>query len=50
MGTFETLAMYSERFHEMYRAYKATASAMNPVDVKDEVQEMDFFHGLDNQR
>ena len=49
MGTFETLAMYSERFHETYRAYKATASATNPVDVKDEVQAMDFFHGLDNQ-
>jgi hypothetical protein len=50
MGTFETLAMYSERFHETYRAYKATDSATNPVDVKDEVQAMDFFHGLDNQR
>jgi hypothetical protein len=49
MGTFETLTMYSERFHETYRAYKATASATNPVDVKDEVQAMDFFHGLDNQ-
>ena len=49
MGAFETLAMYSERFHEMYRAYKATASATNPVDIKDEVQAMDFFHGLDNQ-
>jgi hypothetical protein len=49
MGTFETLAMYSERFHETYRAYKATASATNPVDVKDEEQAMDFFHGLDNQ-
>jgi hypothetical protein len=50
MRTFETLAMYSKRFHETYRAYKATASATNPVDVKDEVQAMDFFHGLDNQR
>jgi hypothetical protein len=50
MGTFETLAMYSERFHETYRAYKATVSATNPIDVKDEVQAMDFFHGLDNQR
>jgi hypothetical protein len=50
MGTFETLAMYSERFHETYRSYKATATASNPVDVKDEVQAMDFFHGLDNQR
>jgi hypothetical protein len=50
MGTFKTLAMYSERFHETYRAYKATASAANPVDVKDEVQAMDFFLGLDNQR
>jgi hypothetical protein len=37
MGTFETLAMYSERFHETYRACKATASATNPVDVMDEV-------------
>jgi hypothetical protein len=50
MGTFETIAMYSKRFHETYRAYKATASATNPVNVKDVVQAMDFFHGLDNQR
>ena len=50
MGTFETLAMYSERFHETYRVYKATASTSNPVDVKDEIQAMDFFHGLDIQR
>jgi hypothetical protein len=48
MGTFETLTMYSERFHETYRAYKETASATNPVDVKVKVQAMDFFHGLDN--
>jgi hypothetical protein len=37
MGTFETLAMYSKRFHETYRAYKATASGTNPVDIRDEV-------------
>jgi hypothetical protein len=49
MGTFETLTMYSERFHETYRAYKATASATNPINVKVEVQAMDFFHSLDNQ-
>jgi hypothetical protein len=49
MGTFKTLAMYSKRFHETYRACKATASATDPVDVKDEVQAMKFFHGLDNQ-
>jgi hypothetical protein len=50
MGTFETLPMYSERFHETCKAYKATASVTNPVNVKDEVQAMDFFHDLDNQR
>jgi hypothetical protein len=49
IGTFETLTMYSERFHETYRAYKVIESATNPVDVKDEVQAMDFFHSLDNQ-
>jgi hypothetical protein len=46
MGTFETLAMYSERFHKMYRAYKATASATNPVGVKDKVQAWIFSTAL----
>jgi len=49
-GAFEGLSLYSERFHETYRAYKATDSTSNPVDVKEEVQAMDFFHGLDNAR
>jgi hypothetical protein len=42
MGTFETLTMYSER----YRAYKTTASATNPVGVKDKVQAWIFSTAL----
>jgi len=49
-GASEGLSLYSERFHETYRAYKAMDSTSNPVDVKEEVQAMDFFHGLDNGR
>jgi hypothetical protein len=49
-GAFEGLSLYSERFHETYRAYKATDSTSNPVVVKEEIQAMDFFHGLDNGR
>jgi len=48
-GAFEGLSLYSERFHETYRAYKATDSTSNPVDVKEEIQAMHFFHGLDNK-
>jgi hypothetical protein len=40
---FEGLSLYIEIFHETYRAYKATDSTSNPVDVKEEVQAMDFF-------
>jgi hypothetical protein len=43
-GSFESLAQYSERFRETYRAYKE--SAVN-VDVGEADQAMDFFHGLD---
>ena len=49
-GPFETLAQYSERFRETYRAYKATEKdpVDNPIDVKEPDQAMDFFHGLDD--
>jgi hypothetical protein len=49
-GAFEGLLLYSERCHETYQAYKATDSTSNPVDVKEEVQAMEFFHGLDNAK
>jgi hypothetical protein len=49
-GAFKGLSLYSECFHETYQAYKATDSADNPVDVKEEVQAIDFFHGLDNAK
>jgi hypothetical protein len=43
-GSFESLAQYSERFRETYRAYKDSATN---VDVEEADQAMDFFHGLD---
>jgi hypothetical protein len=45
-GTFETLAAYSERFRETYRAYEDTST--NGESVDEEVQVMDFFYGLDD--
>ncbi len=45
-GTFETLAIYSERFRETYRAYEDTST--NGESVDEEVQVMDFFYGLDD--
>ncbi len=47
-GAFESLSQYSERFRETYWSYKNTANAATPVDIKEEEQAMDFFHGLDN--
>jgi hypothetical protein len=51
-GSFETLAQYSERFRETYRAYKATEK--DPIDhtiaVSEPDKAMDFFHGLDDGR
>jgi hypothetical protein len=49
-GTFKMLPMYSERFHDTYQSYKATGTQTNPVDVKENIQAMDFFHGLDNAK
>jgi hypothetical protein len=49
-GAFESLNQYSERFRETYRSYKNTVNAATPVDIKEEEQAMDFFHGLDNGR
>jgi hypothetical protein len=51
-GSFETLAQYSERFRETYRAYKATEKDPidNPIGVSEPDQAMDFFHGLDEGR
>jgi hypothetical protein len=42
---FETLLMYSERFHKTYQSYKATGTMADPVDVKETVQVMDFSMG-----
>jgi len=49
-GAYETLAQYSERFHEVYKGYKETGTKAAPVDVKEEVQALDFFYGLDQDR
>jgi hypothetical protein len=49
-GSFETLAQYSVRFRDTYKAYKVTATAERPVNVPDEDQALDFFHGLDQGR
>jgi hypothetical protein len=49
-GSFETLAQYSVRFRDTYKAYKATATAERPVNVPEEDQALDFFHGLDQGR
>jgi hypothetical protein len=51
-GSFETLAQYSERFRETYRAYKATEKDPidHPIAVSEPDQAMDFFHGLDDGR
>jgi hypothetical protein len=51
-GSFETLAQYSERFREAYRAYKAMEKDPidHPIDVSEPDQAMDFFHGLDEGR
>jgi hypothetical protein len=49
-GAYETLVQYSERFREVYKGYKETGTKAGPVDVKEEVQALDFFHGLDQGR
>jgi hypothetical protein len=49
-GAFEGLSLYRERFHETYRASKTTDLTSNPVEEKEEVQAMDFIHGLDNAK
>jgi hypothetical protein len=46
-GAFETLAQYSERFRETYKGYKETGTTSASVDIKENIQAMDFFHGLD---
>jgi hypothetical protein len=46
-GSFDSLAQYSERFRETYRAYKDSATNVN---VSEADQAMDFFHGLDAGR
>jgi hypothetical protein len=42
-GSFKTLAQYSVRFQDTYKAYKATGTAECPVDVPEEDQALDFF-------
>jgi hypothetical protein len=49
-GAFKTLAQYSERFHETCKGYKETGTTLAPVDIKENIQAMDFFHGLDQGR
>jgi hypothetical protein len=49
-GSFESLAQYSERFRDTYRGYKATGTTIKPIDVSEEEQALDFFHGLDPLR
>jgi hypothetical protein len=50
-GAFETLAQYSKRFRETLKTYKATRTMVDPMDVNDAEQAMDFFfHGLDPER
>jgi hypothetical protein len=49
-GSFETLTQYSVRFHDTYKAYKAIATQERPVDVAEQDQALDFFHGLDQGR
>jgi hypothetical protein len=49
-GSFESLAQYSERFRDTYRGYKATGTTSKPIDIPEEEQALDFFHGLDPSR
>jgi hypothetical protein len=49
-GPFESLAQFSERFRDTYRGYKATGTAICPIDVEESEQALDFFHGLDPAR
>jgi hypothetical protein len=49
-GPFESLAQYSERFRDTYRGYKATGTALRPIDIEESDQALDFFHGLDPAR
>jgi hypothetical protein len=49
-GAFETLAQYSERFHETYKGYKNTGTVEAPIVVAPKIQALDFFHGLDPGR
>jgi hypothetical protein len=44
-GSFETLAQYSERFRETYRAFQDSTST--DVSVEEADQAMDFFYDLD---
>jgi hypothetical protein len=47
-GSFESLAQYSERFRETYRAFQD--SSINKLPVEEADQAMDFFYGLDNAK
>ncbi len=49
-GPFESSARYSKRFSETYQSYKNSANAQAPVNIVEEEQAMDFFHGFDNGR
>jgi hypothetical protein len=48
--SFETLALYSERFRETYQAYKVTDGLASQIVIKEPDQAMDFFHGLDQAK
>jgi hypothetical protein len=49
-GSFEMLAQYSVRFWDTYKAYKATGTKDQPVQVPEKEQALDFFHRLDQGR
>jgi hypothetical protein len=46
-GSFETLAQYSIRFRDTYKAYKATVTVECPVNIPEEEQALDFFHTVE---
>ncbi len=47
-GPYESLAQYSERFHDTYLTYMNTSGDLE--EIKEKEQAMDFFHGLDEGR
>ena len=46
-GSFKTFAQYSAGFRDSSKAYKATGTEDQPVEITEEEQDFDFFQGLD---